>query len=197
MIVYIAGKMTGLPDKGRAAFAQAERKLTDMGHTVLNPAWLGDGLPQKMYMPICLTMLNQAEALALLDGWETSMGATLEKMFAKYQKIPVFELNQLLERTEEARTRVMERLAKDLRMGLSEVLPGMQSEKNYDEIRSQIAALTNEGFLARLEPLVEPYAQEHFPYDTAYVLNQAFHMVKSGWNPDRVLEHFGGQSHGQ
>lgn len=54
MIVYIAGKMTGLPDLGRKAFAEAEKKLAAEGHTVLNPAWLPTNLPEERYMPICL-----------------------------------------------------------------------------------------------------------------------------------------------
>lgn len=85
MIVYIAGKMTGLPGKGRAAFRAAERMLKMRGHVVLNPAVLPDGLPSEAYMPICLAMLEQAEAIYLLDNWEDSPGAKLELAFAKYQ----------------------------------------------------------------------------------------------------------------
>lgn len=96
MSVYIAGKMNGLPDKGRKAFEEAEDQLKAMGFTVLNPSCLPDGLPGNRYMPICLTMVNAADLLVLLDGWEDSPGARLEKAFAEYQGKKVFTLHNLI-----------------------------------------------------------------------------------------------------
>lgn len=101
MIVYIAGKMTGLSDLGKVAFSRAESMLTGLGYTVINPAWLGDDLPKKFYMPTCLTMLAQADALVLLEGWEKSPGARLEKQFAEYQEMPVYALEYLLKKEQE------------------------------------------------------------------------------------------------
>ena len=92
MVVYIAGKMNGLPDKGRKAFEDAETELKAIGLTVLNPACLPDDLPGDRYMPTCLTMVDTADALVLLEGWEDSPGATLEKAFAEYQSKKVFTL---------------------------------------------------------------------------------------------------------
>lgn len=92
MIVYLAGKMTGLEDLGRVAFDRAESRLTGLGLGVLNPAWLGKGLPKRTYMPICLAMIDQAEALVLLPGWEDSPGAQLERAYAIYQGKPVYAL---------------------------------------------------------------------------------------------------------
>ena len=85
MIVYIAGKMTGLPDKGRSAFMKAEEVLSGKGYIVLNPSVLPDGMEPDQYMPICMAMLEQADAIVLLDGWEDSMGASLEHAYAAYQ----------------------------------------------------------------------------------------------------------------
>lgn len=85
MIVYIAGKMTGLPDKGRAAFEKAEQQLKEQGHIVLSPATLPDGMPEKAYMPICTAMLDAADAIYLLRSWVTSRGAIIEKLYAAYQ----------------------------------------------------------------------------------------------------------------
>ena len=85
MRVYIAGKMTGLEDKGRKAFQKAELQLKALGHVVLNPAILPDGLLSHQYMPICLAMLEQAEAIYLLDNWRDSPGAKLELEYARYQ----------------------------------------------------------------------------------------------------------------
>lgn len=85
MVVYIAGKMTGLPDLGREKFNAVEKMLTEMGHVVLNPARLPDSMPSERYMPICLAMVAQADALYVLDNWKDSKGASLEAAYAAYQ----------------------------------------------------------------------------------------------------------------
>lgn len=100
MIVYIAGKMTGLADLGRVAFDRAENQLVGLGHQVLNPARIGDELPKAAYMPICLSMIQQAQALVLLEGWENSPGARLERAFAEYQEMPVYTLDELVRKTQ-------------------------------------------------------------------------------------------------
>lgn len=98
MMVYIAGPMTGLPDHGRVAFSRAENKLTGLGYTVISPAWMSDGLPRKSYLPICMAMIDQCDAIVLLDGWEQSKGAGIEKGYAEYCGKAVYELEQLLGR---------------------------------------------------------------------------------------------------
>ena len=85
MVVYIAGKMTGLPDLGRPKFQAAAKKLRDDGFVVLNPAELPDGMPGDRYMPICLAMVGVADAVFLLNGWRDSPGAILERNYAHYQ----------------------------------------------------------------------------------------------------------------
>lgn len=90
MILYIAGKMTGLPDKGRAKFTAAAERLRDNGHIVLNPAELPEGMPSDRYMPICLAMVAAADAVYALDNFMQSYGAQVEIGFAKYQGKPVF-----------------------------------------------------------------------------------------------------------
>lgn len=85
MVVYIAGKMTGLPDLGRPRFQAAAKKLREDGFVVLNPAELPDGMPGDSYMPICLAMVGVADAVFLLNGWRDSPGATIERNYAQYQ----------------------------------------------------------------------------------------------------------------
>lgn len=85
-ILYIAGKMTGLPDKGRQEFMNAERILKEKyGRIILNPATLPDGMPGERYMPICMAMIDQADAVIMLPNWTESKGARLEREYAKYQ----------------------------------------------------------------------------------------------------------------
>lgn len=90
MIIYIAGKMRGLPDFGRAKFDAAAEKLRREGNVVLNPADLPVGMPIDRYMPICLAMASAADAVYMLKGWETSPGATVERMYADYQGKQIF-----------------------------------------------------------------------------------------------------------
>lgn len=84
-VVYIGGPMTGIPDKGRKAFAEAEKELLQEGYIVLNPAKLPDNMPAERYMPICLAMLEASDAIYMLDGWEASRGAAIERRYAEYQ----------------------------------------------------------------------------------------------------------------
>lgn len=92
MVVYIAGKMSGLPDLGRGHFNEAAKRLRERGHVVLNPADLPVGMPGDKYMPICLAMVGVADAVYALDNWDMSDGAFLEVHYARYQgKMLMFE----------------------------------------------------------------------------------------------------------
>lgn len=91
MIVYIAGPMKGKPDGNKPAFMEAQRQLEEMGCLVLNPAVLPDGMPAGAYMPICLAMLEQADAVYCLPGWVESLGAMIERNLAFYQNKLIFE----------------------------------------------------------------------------------------------------------
>lgn len=82
MIIYIAGPMSGHDNENREAFNKEAARLSQRGHTVLNPAMLPDGLSQAQYMDICLAMLRSAEGVLLLPGWKSSAGATAEYHYA-------------------------------------------------------------------------------------------------------------------
>lgn len=99
--VYIAGKMTGLPDLGREKFAAAEARLRDRGYVVLNPAVLPVGMPGDRYMPICLAMVAAADIVYALENWNRSSGALVEISFARYQNKPIIYESEDLENGKE------------------------------------------------------------------------------------------------
>lgn len=96
MIVYIAGPITGVMDYEKK-FNEAERLLTEQGFTVLNPAWLPQGLGDcDDYMRICLPMIALADTVAMLDGWQDSRGACREWGYAKALDKYIIDIENLL-----------------------------------------------------------------------------------------------------
>ena len=91
MKVYIAGPMTGLPQFNRPAFHQAALNLSFEKHVPLNPAILPDGLTEADYMAVGLTMLQRADAIYLLTGWQFSAGARAEHALALKLGLEVIE----------------------------------------------------------------------------------------------------------
>lgn len=73
------------PDTYRKIFNDAAEIFEKHGHTVLNPAVLPSGLDPDAYMPICLSMVDAADMVFMLTGWELSKGARLEYAYADYQ----------------------------------------------------------------------------------------------------------------
>ena len=98
-IVYIAGKMRGLKDYGRRHFYTSARCLETQGYIVLDPSTLPLGMPNEKYMPICLSMLEAADYIYMLDNWEDSEGAKIEYSYAVIQgKQVLFEKDESVER---------------------------------------------------------------------------------------------------
>ena len=77
MKIYIAGKITG-DRKYKAKFREAAKTLEALGHVVLNPAILPDGLEQVDYMRICLAMLEAADLAVFMPDYQESAGAMVE-----------------------------------------------------------------------------------------------------------------------
>lgn len=93
MRFYVAGKMRGVPDLNRPAFAKASEMLRQEGHTVYNPAAANlEGMPLPRIMAHVLTQLCESEAIAMLPQWYRSGGARIEWMLAKYLKLKVIYL---------------------------------------------------------------------------------------------------------
>lgn len=83
--VYVAGKMTGLPDFNFPAFHAKAAQLRALGYHVENPAenpvppcggtWEG-------YMRMAVAQLATCTHIHLLPGWEDSRGARIEQRLA-------------------------------------------------------------------------------------------------------------------
>ncbi|RLV60994.1 DUF4406 domain-containing protein [Parashewanella curva] len=81
--IYIAGPMSGIEGNNRFIFHAAAEFLRSDNIIILNPASLPIGLTEPEYMQICLSMLQCADEIYLLDGWEQSKGARSEKTLAE------------------------------------------------------------------------------------------------------------------
>ena len=87
--IYISGAMMSRMDTYKSIFANAQYEL-EKDYIVINPALLPTGLDAEKYMPICLAMVDAADAIYMLKGWERSKGAVIEKAYAEYQGKEVF-----------------------------------------------------------------------------------------------------------
>ena len=85
MIIYISGAITGTPDY-MERFAEAEKKLMASGKEVINPAKICSMLPQsttwEQYMELDYLLLDMADGVYMLKGWDESKGALLEYKYA-------------------------------------------------------------------------------------------------------------------
>src|SRR5689334_10922732 len=103
MKIYLAGPMTGIHEFNFPAFFKYAEQLRSEGHEVLSPAeedirragdfWKGSdgthvGLPDNINYRDCLRVdlnwiIDQADAIALMPGWEKSSGAQAEWALAR------------------------------------------------------------------------------------------------------------------
>lgn len=86
MLVYLSGPITGTTDYIKR-FWEAEQKLRQAGHTVINPAKVSEalpaGLPHDVYMAAGMALLGKCEAICMLPSWVASEGAGMEYGYAR------------------------------------------------------------------------------------------------------------------
>lgn len=105
MRVYLAGPMTGLPLFNFPAFDEAEARLRALGYDVINPAQLdrdvgfdpATTVVSKEFLRDALrrdlSALCDADAIAMLPGWERSGGARVEWTLATHLGLYVVYLS--------------------------------------------------------------------------------------------------------
>lgn len=92
---YISGPMSNRPDFNYPAFFAAADQLREMGCEPLNPA---EGVEDTSkhwtyYMRLAIRLLMDADEIWMLEGWEESRGAKLEKQIAEQLQMPVKYFN--------------------------------------------------------------------------------------------------------
>ncbi len=81
MRIYISGKISGLePSEYREKFQTAEEHLRAQGHDVINPAIMDVyNLSWPEYMAVDGVLVGICDAIYMLDNWQDSNGAKMEK----------------------------------------------------------------------------------------------------------------------
>jgi hypothetical protein len=105
MRIYIAGPMRGKPLFNFPAFDKARDELIEQGHEPVSPADIDrehgfdEHAPVEVDVRECLkrdcVALLDCEAVALLPGWEDSMGARAEAMLAAAVGMDVYLIKEV------------------------------------------------------------------------------------------------------
>lgn len=106
--VYICGPITGMAGLNKDLFDKAEEVFKKMGKIVTNPHKLVPieliekyiDEPKRLWteaMRICLPSVATQDAVFVLDGWNSSRGATVEIFTAQTLGIPVFYFKDMSE----------------------------------------------------------------------------------------------------
>lgn len=82
-VVFISGPITGV-DRYWEAFEKAEDELTARGFIALSPSRLPWGMTNDQYARICHAMVDSADAVLFLPGYEKSAGAMVELYYTRY-----------------------------------------------------------------------------------------------------------------
>lgn len=92
--IYISGPMTGYDELNYPAFERAEQALRDIGHEPLSPHRHPEQPTWSAYLRLDLRDVLDAEAVAVLPGWQASRGACLEVHVAHALGMTVMPLEQ-------------------------------------------------------------------------------------------------------
>jgi hypothetical protein len=96
-IVYISGRITGLPESEAIEnFNKAETALLEKGYTVVNPIKINHDHDKtwESYMKEDIKAMCSCDCIYMIDGWEQSRGAKIEYQLAKDLGMELIKLQQ-------------------------------------------------------------------------------------------------------
>ena len=85
MLIYISGRITDNPNC-TDDFFNAEMWLTEQGHSTINPSNLAITFPNlcyEQYLALDYKLIEMADGIFMLHGWQKSKGACAELSYAK------------------------------------------------------------------------------------------------------------------
>ena len=97
MKIYISGAITNNPNY-KQQFQEAEQHLKQLypNAIILNPTILPEGLDYNDYMHIDMAMIEIADMIYFIEGWEESKGANIELCHAIAHNKKIVYLDQLI-----------------------------------------------------------------------------------------------------
>lgn len=96
---YLAGPMSGYPDFNFPAFHAAAALLSEEGWDIVNPAENFGGaqdLHKTTYLRRAIQQVCEVDAIILLDGWQASEGARLERAVAEALELEILEYHDII-----------------------------------------------------------------------------------------------------
>lgn len=92
MTYYLSGPISGIDNQNWDAFERAEFGIRALGHGVVNPLKVQDGIVnwEEAMRADLIALLKDCDGIVLLDGWPTSKGAGLELTVALALGLPVY-----------------------------------------------------------------------------------------------------------
>lgn len=106
--IYLAGPMRGLPNLNFDAFHEARARWESAGWQVMSPASIdlavglgpqchSDDTMLRQLITMDVACICNCDAIAMLPGWEKSMGSTVELALAQFLGLTVYNAEDMRE----------------------------------------------------------------------------------------------------